>query len=76
MYHLRVAEVGIGGSEIVGVVDTQAGTGDAVERLVVEDVVVIDEGAKKEVENNIVAHIEVCFNIAHVVQGFDNIEPD
>lgn len=35
---------------------------------------VIDEGAEEEVEDKIVAHVEVGFNITHVVQCFNEIE--
>lgn len=35
---------------------------------------VVDEGANEEVEDKVVAHVEVRFEVAHVVAGLDEIE--
>ena len=35
---------------------------------------IVDERANEQVENDIVTHIEICFEVAHVVECFYDIE--
>ena len=74
VYHARIIKVSICGSEIVGFCDSQASVGNGVEDLIVEDVVIIEEGAEDKIEQQIIAHIEVSSQVAHVIEGFDKIE--
>jgi hypothetical protein len=74
VYHGRVLVVGVSGAEVVGVGDAEARAGGRIEDLVVEDVVVGDEGAEEEVPDEVVAEVEIGSKIAHVVQGLYEIE--
>ena len=51
----------MGGTEVEGAFDSQAGIGYGVEDHIVEDVVVVEKGAEEEVEDQVVAEIEVGF---------------
>ena len=51
----------MGGTEVEGAFDSQAGIGCGVEDHIVEDVVVVEKGAEEEVEDQVVAEIEVGF---------------
>ena len=73
---MRAAEESISWSEIVWVVASQTDAGDAVESLVVENIVIVDDWAEEEVKDKIIAHIEVCFNVAHIIQGFCDVKPN
>jgi hypothetical protein len=64
----------VSGAEVVPIGDAQTSIGDRVEHLIEENVVIVEERTEEEIEDQIVAHVEVAFKIAHVVQSFDEIE--
>ena len=59
--------------EIVGIFDSETGVGDGIEDLVIEDVVIADEGAEHKIEDEIIAEIEVSLQVTHIVQRFDKV---
>ena len=60
-YHCRIIEVGMGGTEVECTFDSQAGIRYGVEDHVIEDVVVVEKGAEEEIEDEVVAEIEIGF---------------
>lgn len=73
-YCIFILEVGGGGPKDVCIIDPKTGVSDGVEDLVEEDVMIIDKRAKQKVEDEIIAHIEISLDVAHVVQRFNEIE--
>lgn len=51
----------MGGAEVEGAFNSQAGIGNGVEDHVVEDVVIVEKGAEEEVKDEVVTEIEVGF---------------
>lgn len=51
----------MGGTEVECTFDSQAGIRYGVEDHVIEDVVVVEKGAEEEIEDEVVAEIEIGF---------------
>lgn len=65
---------GFGAAEVVVGLHSETGRESCLEDLVEGDEVEVDECAEEEVEEEVVAHVEVGLQVAHVVEGADEVE--
>ena len=73
-YHGRVVKIGMSGSKLIAVLDSQASITNRIKDHIVEDVVVVDKRTEDEIEDEVVTHVEVGLQVTHVVESLDEIE--